>query len=66
MGAEGGVVFLCVYVWVCVSCVYAEQKVGHCLAARVLLLCCVFSRNSMFYSEADAHEESRGFVWVKK
>lgn len=48
---------MCVWVCtrVCVSSVYAEQKVGQRLIACVLLLlCCVFRRNSMFYSEAAA------------
>ena len=37
MGEEGGVVYVCV--------VYVEQKVGHCLVAGALQLCCVFRRN---------------------
>lgn len=51
MGEEGGVVSVCVS-----ACVYAEQKVGQRLAACVLLLLlrCVFGRNSMFYSDVGA------------
>lgn len=52
-GRRGECVWVCTRV--CVSSVYAEQKVGQRLIACVLLLlCCVFRRNSMFYSEAAA------------
>lgn len=52
-------VCVCVYV----SSVYTEEKVGQCLVACVLLLCCVFGRNCMFYSEAAAAISQKGSNW---